>query len=301
MTKLDPPVPGQPGTVYIEHPPQPFVETGGVAGGPVLISVPHSGRYYPRELVEQVRLPIDDLRMLEDLLVDHLIEEAIGRNVHTITNNYARAWIDLNRRETELDPRQLSPRPAAHIDQRSPRVVAGLGLIPLTSGSGRALYDGPLAMDMIASRIERVHRPYHARIAAGLGAMKERFGAALLCDLHSMPPLPAAQAADIVLGDRHGRTAAPALVDTAAAWLTQQGYRVTRNRPYAGGHSVELHGRPERACHAIQIEFDRQLYLESDGRTLSRNAPGVARLIAGLARVLQECLDTDSGTRLAAE
>src|SRR3546814_2904972 len=102
-----------------------------------------------------------------------------------------------------------------------------------------------------------------------------------------MPPLPAAQAADIVLGDRHGRTAAPALVDTAAAWLTQQGYRVTRNRPYAGGHSVELHGRPERACHAIQIEFDRQLYLESDGRTLSRNAQGVARLIAGLARVLQ--------------
>src|SRR3546814_19975644 len=89
-------------------------------------------------------------------------------------------------------------------------------------------------MDMIASRIERVHRPYHARIAAGLGAMKERFGAALLCDLHSMPPLPAAQAADIVLGDRHGRTAAPALVDTAAAWLTQQGYRDTRNRPYAG-------------------------------------------------------------------
>src|SRR3546814_2719094 len=110
----------------------------------------------------------------------------LGRNVHTITNNYARAWIDLNRRETELDPRQLSPRPAAHIDQRSPRVVAGLGLIPLTSGSGRALYDGPLAMDMIASRIERVHRPYHARIAAGLGAMKERFGAALLCDLHSI-------------------------------------------------------------------------------------------------------------------
>src|SRR3546814_20670537 len=101
-------------------------------------------------------------------------------------------------------------------------------------------------MDMIASRIERVHRPYHARIAAGLGAMKERFGAALLCDLHSMPPLPAAQAADIVLGDRHGRTAAPALVDTAAAWLTKQGYRVTRHRPYDGGHRGEMQGRPHR-------------------------------------------------------
>src|SRR3546814_16241501 len=121
------------------------------------------------------------------------------------------------RRAPVLDPRQLSPRPAAHIDQRSPRVVAGLGLIPLTSGSGRALYDGPLAMDMIASRIERVHRPYHARIAAGLGALKARFGAALLCDMHSMPPLPAAQAADLVLGVRHGGPAAPALADNAPA------------------------------------------------------------------------------------
>src|SRR3546814_12097138 len=101
--------------------------------------------------------------------------------------------------------------------------------------------------------------------------MKERFGAALLCELHSMPPLPAAQAADIVLGDRHGRTAATALVDTAAAWLTQQGYRVTRNRPYAGGHSVELHGRPDRACPANQHEFDCTLYLVSNWPTHSRN------------------------------
>src|SRR3546814_7066369 len=105
--------------------------------------------------------------MLEDLLVDHLIEEAVGRNVHTITNNYARAWIDLNLRETELDPRQLSPRPAAHIDQRAPRVVAGLCLHPVTSRSGRALYDVPLAMALLANRIERDAPPYNPRDDAG--------------------------------------------------------------------------------------------------------------------------------------
>src|SRR3546814_13076420 len=101
--------------------------------------------------------------MLEDLLVDHLIEEAVGRNVHTITHNYARAWIDLNRRETELDPRQLSPRPAAHHDQRSPLRVAGLGLIPLPAASGRARSDAQLATGLLRSRAEPVPPPHPPR------------------------------------------------------------------------------------------------------------------------------------------
>src|SRR3546814_5739838 len=97
--------------------------------------------------------------------------------------------------------------------------------------------------------------------------------------MHAMPSLPAAQAADIVIGDRHGRTASPWLVDAVAGWLTQHGCRVTRNLPYAGGYGVEQHGQPANAIHAIQIEIDRRLYLEADGMTLSRNAETVGELI----------------------
>src|SRR3546814_19269301 len=99
--------------------------------------------------------------------------------------------------------------------------------------------------------------------------------------MHAMPSLPAAQAADIVIGDRHGRTASPWLVDAVTGWLTQHGCRVTRNLPYAGGYGVEQHGQPANAIHAIQIEIDRRLYLEADGMTRSEER-----------RVGKECVST---------
>ncbi len=285
----------------IGHPSEPYAESGGLNDCPLLLSIPHSGRYYPAELLQCARPPIEQLRFLEDPLVDLLVADAAAQGIPFVSGNYARAWIDLNRRETELDARQISPSPPAHIDHRSPRVAAGLGLIPRTIGNGRQIYDKLLPLETVSQRIREVHRPYHERITTRLAAMKARHGVALLCDMHSMPSLPAPQAADIVIGDRHGQTAAPWLTDLIAEWLTQQGYRVTHNLPYAGGHGVERHGRTANAVHALQLEFDRRLYLKSDRLTLNENAGAIKALIAGLGMMLREVLDTASGHRLAAE
>lgn len=241
------------------------------------------------------------MQRLEDPLVDLLIADATAQGIGAICGNFARAWIDLNRRETEVDPRQINPPPTTHIDHRSPRVAAGLGLVPQTTGNGRPLYDRPLAAEALMGRIHDVHRPYHARIETRLDAMKARHGIALLCDMHSMPSLPPAQAADIVIGDRHGRTAASWIVEAIADWFPRHGYRTVRNLPYAGGHSVERHGRPQDAIHAVQIEFDRRLYLKQDSVTLNDNANSLKTLIAGMGIMLHDMLTSDSAARLAAE
>ncbi len=47
----------------------------------------------------------------------------------------------------------------------------------------------PLTQAELDARIAQIHSPYHARIAALLDELRERWGAALLIDLHSMPPL----------------------------------------------------------------------------------------------------------------
>ena len=44
------------------------------------------------------------------------------------------------------------------------------------------------------------------------------------------------------------------------------GHVVALNRPYAGGYTTQMHGRPEAGVHALQVELDRGLYL--DERTL---------------------------------
>lgn len=287
--------------VRMQQPAHAFSEICGASEMPILLAVPHSGRFYPAELTRQAKQPIEQLRRLEDPLVDQLIVNTVNNGTGAIIGHYARAWIDLNRRETEIDPRQISPSPPAHVDHRSPRVMAGLGLVPQTTGNGRNIYDRPLPLESLNQRIREAHRPYHARIATLLAAIRARHGTALLCDMHSMPSLPGAQAADIVIGDRFGRTAAPWLVDSAAEWLIRQGYRVARNTPYAGGHCVEHHGRPTNAVHAIQFEIDRRLYLNAGTLSLNENAGTIAVMIAALIEMLRTKLLSNNMQRLAAE
>ena len=288
--------------VQISHPPCPFLENGDLAGSPLLMAAPHAGRHYPPELLDAARLPLEELRRLEDPLVDLLIRNAAANGTGTISASYARAWIDLNRRETEIDPRAFTPQPPAHVDQRSPRVTAGLGLIPQTTGAGRFLYHQPLPLMQLHERLNTVHRPYHNHIAKRLEAMRARHGIALLCDMHSMPSLLPAGSADIVVSDRHGRTAAAWLVDAVTDWLSGQGYHIARNAPYIGGYGVEKHGRPTASIHAIQIELDRRLYLNADDLTFNQNAASIGELIGALAVFMRELLASHpQHHRLAAE
>jgi len=283
--------------------PDAYEETGGWDDAPLLLASPHSGRFYPQALVDSAQLPVDDLRRLEDPFVDLLLDAAVGERLPTIRSVYARGWIDLNRRETEIDPRQVEPTPTSHIDHQSPRVAAGLGLVPASTGPGRPIYARQLPLADVQARIAAVHRPYHQRITERLGAMHRRHGIALFLDIHSMPPLPASQMADLVIGDRHGRSAAAWLVDHVIDWLGARGYRVARNVPYAGGHGIERHGNPAAGIHAIQIEIDRSLYLERDWRRLSSRAAEISAMLGGLAASLQPLLtmDDDGGDQLAAE
>ena len=67
---------------------------------------------------------------------------------------------------------------------------------------------------------------------------------------------------DIVIGDRFGTSADPAIPDQIEASLSARGYRVARNRPYAGGFITEHYGDPDQNRHAVQIEINRALYMD---------------------------------------
>jgi N-formylglutamate amidohydrolase len=96
-----------------------------------------------------------------------------------------------------------------------------------------------------------------------------------------MPPRP--EGANIILGDRHGTSAAPWLVDAAEVIARRCGFTVARNLPYAGGHVVERHGRPQQRIHALQIEIDRSIYCQRDLRTRGPGFDQVAMLFETLA------------------
>ena len=74
----------------------------------------------------------------------------------------------------------------------------------------------------------------------------------------------------MVLGDRYGTSCVAVVSEVIETSLRQAGYAVSRNKPYAGGFITEHYGNPAAGLHAIQIEFNRALYMNE--RRFERSA-----------------------------
>ena len=136
------------------------------------------------------------------------------------------------------------------------------------------------------ARIVQDHRPYHAALAAALSAARARFGVAVLLDVHSMPSL--SSGTQIVLGDRFSRSAGGRFVHRLEAEVFAAGLSCAINTPYAGGHILNLHGRPDRGVHAVQVEFDRALYLDGAGDQPGEGMTAMATLLREMIAALAD-------------
>jgi N-formylglutamate amidohydrolase len=262
---------------------------------PLVFASPHSGRVYPAEMMDAAVLDAEAIRRSEDVLVDALVSAAPDYGVPLISARYARAYIDVNREAYELDQSMFEDKLPAYANGRTPRVAAGLGSIAKVVAEGQEIYRRKLTFADARTRIDGVHKPYHAALRALLDQAKSTFGAAVLIDWHSMPSAAAAAGGrvggcDMVLGDRFGAACAPALSSLFERLLTELGYQVARNAPYAGGHTTEFYGHPRAGVHALQIELNRNLYL--DETTLEPSA-GFEPLAADLGRLFQRLAETD--------
>jgi len=158
-----------------------------------------------------------------------------------IVARVARAWIDLNRGEEDLDPALRDPPHSG--PPQTARAKSGLGLLPHRVGRRDLWRELPTA-ESAAARIATIHRPYHAAVADALDQACRRFGFAVLIDCHSMPSLSGIRPARIVIGDGHGRSAGKGLAAEVAREVRAEGFTAAINAPYAGAHSLARHGRP---------------------------------------------------------
>lgn len=262
------------------------------ANHPVLISVPHAGRAYPPRFSTMVRMSADQLRPLEDRYADLLAKDATALGIPTLIAQTPRCWIDLNRRETDIDELLVS-LPAGRAGGTGMKVRAGLGLIPRRLARGGDIWRDKISPDDMDERISTIHRPWHQAIAEMLRRVRQDYGCAVLIDLHSMPTPLGRDAPQIVVGDLFGQSASGPFSQLAMHMARQSGFRAALNSPYAGGHTLERHGNPATQVHALQIEVDRSLYLDRDHdrpiAAISKVQDFVARLATALA---EEALST---------
>ena len=259
---------------------------------PVLIAVPHAGRAYPGTLLERMRNPGFAALRLEDRYVDRLAELVARETGASLLVAHApRAMIDLNRATDDVDWDMFARGRPDSLGSYTPgmRVRSGLGLIPRRLPGLGELWKRRHDEEGLAARIDSIHAPYHACLAETLAGLRGRWGAALLIDLHSMPPLGfkgGQPAPEFVLGDRFGAACHGALVGSCFGYFAEMRRGAAHNRPYAGGYVLERHARPDEGLHALQLEIDRSSYLDTRLVEPGQGFAAMAGLLAGLVRRL---------------
>lgn len=246
---------------------------------PLLVSIPHAGTELPEDIARRLSAPARALPDT-DWHVDKLYAFARDMGASVLKANVSRYVVDLNR---GTDGARLYP------GQRE------TGLCPLVTFNDEPLYapgDEP-GPEEIAQRVERYWKPYHARLAATLAALKARHGYALLWEAHSIraevPMLFEERLPDFNLGTGGG-TSCPADIAEALLSVAQaaEGFSAVLNGRFRGGYITRHYGRPEEGVIAVQLELVQSAYLDESRPHLwdAARAEAARRVIEDLLRTL---------------
>jgi len=266
----------------------------------VVFASPHSGAIYPQDLLSRSKLSAHQLRRNEDIFIDHLFRSSIAAGAPFLRALFPRVIVDVNRAPGELPEQWETLNNGPPELQTTPRALAGLGVVPTYLSESLAIYTRLPDVEDVANRLTRLYHPYHSTLRNLLQTSLSRFGRALLVDCHSMPgfaPM-GSRRPDIILGDRFGTSCHSDTLALFRELFTQAGYSVGINYPYAGGYTTSHYGKPDEGVEAIQIEVNRDLYVNPV--TLSPKS-GFVQLTDDLRRITQEIVISALPQDLAAQ
>lgn len=221
---------------------------------PVVISVPHSGTEFPKDIADQfvpeaIAKPHDT-----DWFVHELYNFAPNLGFTLFHARYSRYVIDLNR------------DPTGHKLYDDGRIETAL--VPTQTFDLKPLYKGnTLTIQEIESRKEKYFLPYHQAIAARIAELQKKFKHVLFFDGHSIkryvPSIRRDKFPDLILGNQDETTAHPDLIQNALLSLAMDGqYQVSHNSPFKGGYLTRSIGNPSKGVHALQLEMSQDIYMD---------------------------------------
>jgi len=231
---------------------------------PIVVDVPHAGEWIPEEVAEEMVVGNQTLRRDLDLYVDEIWMDSPKFGATLIYSNVSRYVVDLNRAADDISPRTVVG--AERIDR--PGYYHDRGVVWRTTTDGTPVMASAMSANAFQRRIETFHAPYHRAIQEEIDRVVQLFGYCILVDGHSMPSMgrsghsdPGARRADVVPGDVNGTSCDQAVTKLIEKHFKSAGYSVNTNTPYVGGWITRSFGNPAKNVHAIQIELNRDLYM----------------------------------------
>lgn len=244
---------------------------------PLLISVPHDGRYIPDDIRERMTAAGRDIPDT-DWHVGQLSEFAKDLGASVIVANYSRYVVDLN-------------RPAD--DSALYKGQVATGICPLQSFAGDDLYVEGFYEGEQKNRIFTYWEPYHQGLRSVLDALKLQHGYALLWDAHSIqgevPRLFEGELPILNIGTYDGRSCAGEISASVVEVATASDYPSVHNGRFKGGYITRHYGQPADDIHAVQLEISQRAYMDEASRAFD-DAKAV-KLRDTLTRMIQAYLD----------
>lgn len=255
---------------------------------PVVLDSPHSGSAYPPDFTSV--LTHAQLQTLEDAYVDELFAPAVSHGATLVSAQFPRGYIDPNRAIDDVHPPALADA-WPHRAQPTQKALLGVGLVFTRTPNGADIYTKALTSDALLHRIDQYYKPYHRALARALSDTRAQFGFAWHINCHSMPSRSghllrsqSRRRPDFCIGDRFGTSSDESFMQLVVAELQALGYETAINEPYAGLECLHRHGNPSKGIHSIQLEINRDLYLDEQSHLRS---DGFATLQQRLTRLIQ--------------
>jgi len=257
---------------------------------PVVVDVPHSGEWIPGEAADEMVVGDRVLRRDLDLYVDRIWREAPERGATLVVSNVSRYVVDLNRAADDVSPDAVEGTQKKYREG----YYQERGVVWRETTGGTPVMEEPLDRDSFERRLETFYHPYHRTLREEIERVREEFGYCILVDGHSMPSTgreghsdPGRRRADIVPGDVEGASCARTVRWTVEQHYRDEGYSVRSNDPYKGGWITREYGAPDRDRHAIQIEVNRDLYMDEESFAVkSEGMEKLCRVCGGLVEKL---------------
>lgn len=232
---------------------------------PLVLSMPHSGSFFPPEFLEQVNSSVDVMRHNEDIFVDELMQPAIDAGVPAIKMLVSRSVIDLNRDRLELDPTMFYNYPKDKDILYDKHCRVGLGVVHRINYLREPLYKGLLDYKEVELRLKNLYDVYHNRLQQIIQKGIKKFGFCLVLDCHSMPSkicsiIDDRSGIDICLGNLFSQSCPQEMSDFFAGQFWGKNYKVEFNCPYSGAFITFNYCQPRRKMYTLQLEINRALY-----------------------------------------
>ncbi|MET0792389.1 MAG: N-formylglutamate amidohydrolase [Polyangiaceae bacterium] len=232
---------------------------------PVVANLPHSGLYVPPQIAESFNPEHRQWLRNTDWFLPELYSFLPELGVTTLAATHSRYVVDLNR------------DPLAELHGSFAR-----SLITKETAHGAPVYRSEQAPQALRARVNEYHAPYHSALRALLDETLNRFGRALLLDLHSfMGPI----TNDVCIGDVHGTSSTARTRLAFEDAFRERSFDVVLNQPFAGGYIVRAYAnRPE--LEALQLELRYTNYLDCSQIDERRPWLEPDRIAAARARLL---------------